>query len=216
MLEIFNGYPGTSDAEVDVGGFQPFGLHRFKGLHVSLQQFGIFFGLLFGIEQLIPHLSAQVFLAQFPAFIIIAVVFLRIEIDAIPKLIDKFICRFARQLFHIRQINLHILVQRYFKSFLGCFGMGGTAIGLDGGLKENGGLVPCFFILALILNGTEQRELVVIGEYGDVGLVIDGTALSYKAVVNLIQSFLRLLQFVRCVIISLNSDDFQQRRSDFA
>ena len=50
----------------------------------------------------------------------------------------------------------------------------------DGRLMEDGRLVPAAFILALVLNGAEQRELIVVRKGGIFPLLLMAPYLAVK------------------------------------
>ena len=62
----------------------------------------------------------------------------------------------------------------------------------DGRLMEDGRLVPAAFILALVLNGAEQRELIVVRKGEDISLAVDGSILGGETVIDLIEFILAL------------------------
>ena len=67
----------------------------------------------------------------------------------------------------------------------------------DGRLMEDGRLVPAAFVLALVLNGAQQGELIVIGKGEDIALAVDGSILGGKAVIDLIELILRFAEVQR-------------------
>ena len=86
----------------------------------------------------------------------------------------------------------------------------------DGRLMEDGRLVPAAFVLALVLNGAQQGELIVIGKGEDIALAVDGSILGGKAVIDLIEFILRFAEVQRVILMGLDADDLQQRGTDFA
>ena len=76
---------------------------------------------------------------------------------------------------------------------------------------EDGRLVPAAFILALVLNGAQQGELIVIGKGEDITLAVDGSILGSEAVIDLIEFILRFTEVQRVILMGLDADDLQQR-----
>ena len=85
----------------------------------------------------------------------------------------------------------------------------------DGRLMEDGRLVPAAFILALVLNGAEQRELIVVRKGEDISLAVDGSILGGETVIDLIEFILRFTEVQGIILTGLDTDNLQQRGTDF-
>ena len=160
-------------------------------------------------------MAAQVFLGQFPALIRIAVVFLWVEIDAVAQLLHQFVRLLPGQKGHIGQIHTQFAVQADLQGVLGGISVVDLPERPDGWLVEDGRFIPAALILALILDGAEQGELVVIGKGEDIALAVDGPILGGKAVIDLIEFILRFAEVQRVILMGLDADDLQKRGTNF-
>ena len=161
-------------------------------------------------------MAAQIFLCQLPALIRVPIVFLRIEINAVAQLCHQLALFFPGQEGHIGEVYPQLAVQADMQGVLGGVGVIDLTEWPDGRLMEDGRLVPAAFVLALVLNGAQQGELIVIGKGEDIALAVDGSILGGKAVIDLIEFILRFAEVQRVILMGLDADDLQQRGTDFA
>ena len=97
LTVILNRHPDGAQIHFNIGRGQRFRLDRLQRLHIPGKQFRFLRRLLPCVEQLVPHMAAQIFLRQLPALIRVSIVFLRIEIDAVAQLCHQLVRSFPGQ-----------------------------------------------------------------------------------------------------------------------
>ena len=137
LTVILNGDPDGAHIHFDVGRSQRLRLYFLQSLYIPGKEFRFFCCLLTCVEQLIPHMTTEIFFCEFPSFQRIAVVFLRIEIDASIQFTHQFFRLFSRQEGHIGQIHPQLVIQADLKGILGGVCMIDLTEGADGGFGED-------------------------------------------------------------------------------
>ena len=207
LAVILNRNPDGAQIHLNIGRGQRLRLNRLQCLHIPGEQFRLLRRLLTCVKQLVPHMAAQIFLRQLPALIRVPIVFLRIEIDAVAQLCHQLARFFPGQEGHIGEVYPQLAVQADMQGVLGGVGVIDLTEWPDGRLMEDGRLVPAAFVLALVLNGAQQGELIVIGKGEDIALAVDGSILGGKAVIDLIELILCFAEVQRVILMGLDHDN---------
>ena len=186
LLNILFINPGGTQAHINFGSIQIFGLRLFQSLHIVPEHFG-FLRSTACYGQLLPHIAGEIFVRRHIAG---GTIFIRsvweLE-DYAAKLIRKIFNGFPGQLGHVCHIDAGVLRNGNGECFRGSIHRGNGSGLTDGAFGEHIRLPQKFVVFVQDFQTTQQIVGTVIRECQPVSFGVDQSVFCGEGIIQFIQ-----------------------------
>ena len=205
-LNILFVNPGCTQAHINFGSIQIFGLRLFQSLHIVPKHLRFLRGTASN-GQLLPHITGEVFIRRHIAGRAILIQNARKLEDYAAKLIRKIFNGFPGQLGHVRHIDAGVLRNGNGECFRGSIHRGNGSGLTNGAFGEHIRFPQKFVIFVQDFQTAQQIVGAVIRERQSVSFGIDQSVLCGEGIIQLIQLCLFCGDFlVGCQCIHLEGN----------